>query len=113
MPYLKELGRQNVLDLIKMIEWTAAHHIYFLRGESHVLKERRTPPPSALEERQLTPAAPLRSFFRTVSVCSPSRLPILARVRGRGAQACRRDGAPAGRSLDLAPGAVLQPLLVS
>lgn len=33
MPYLKELGRQNVLDLVKMIEWTAAHHIYFLRGE--------------------------------------------------------------------------------
>lgn len=33
MPYLKELGRQNVLDLIKMIEWTAAHHIFFLRGE--------------------------------------------------------------------------------
>ncbi|KAG0653826.1 hypothetical protein C6P46_002196 [Rhodotorula mucilaginosa] len=32
MPYLKELGRQNVLDLIKMIEWTAAHHIYFLRA---------------------------------------------------------------------------------
>ncbi|GAA5880404.1 hypothetical protein JCM3774_006437 [Rhodotorula dairenensis] len=36
MPYLKELGRQNVLDLIKMIEWTAAHHIYFLRVSSEL-----------------------------------------------------------------------------
>lgn len=36
MPYLKELGRQNTLDLIKLIEWNAAHHIYFLRGSSHL-----------------------------------------------------------------------------
>lgn len=41
MPYLKELGRQNTLDLIKLIEWNAAHHIYFLRGASCLVLLRR------------------------------------------------------------------------
>ncbi|GAA5916295.1 hypothetical protein JCM6882_001073, partial [Rhodosporidiobolus microsporus] len=36
MPYLKELGRQNMEDLTKLIEWNAAHHIYFMRMSSEM-----------------------------------------------------------------------------
>ncbi|GAA6052523.1 hypothetical protein JCM3770_003808 [Rhodotorula araucariae] len=37
MPYLKELARQNVLDLVKLIEWNAEHHIFFMRMSSEML----------------------------------------------------------------------------
>lgn len=37
MPYLKELGRQNMADLTKLIEWNVAHHIYFMRSTSSFL----------------------------------------------------------------------------
>ncbi|GAA5834647.1 hypothetical protein JCM9279_007071 [Rhodotorula babjevae] len=36
MPYLKELARQNVLDLVKLIEWNAEHHIFFMRMSSEM-----------------------------------------------------------------------------
>ncbi|GAA6058602.1 hypothetical protein JCM10212_004013 [Sporobolomyces blumeae] len=36
MPYLKELGRQNMIDLKQLIEWNAAHHIYFMRMSSEM-----------------------------------------------------------------------------
>ncbi|GAA5982412.1 hypothetical protein JCM11641_006975 [Rhodosporidiobolus odoratus] len=36
MPYLKELGRQNMEDLKKLIEWNAEHHIYFMRMSSEM-----------------------------------------------------------------------------
>jgi UV DNA damage endonuclease len=37
MPYLKELGRQNMADLKKLIEWNVEHHIYFMRSASFSL----------------------------------------------------------------------------
>ncbi|GAA5868582.1 hypothetical protein JCM8547_003194 [Rhodosporidiobolus lusitaniae] len=36
MPYLKELGRQNMEDLTTLIEWNAAHHIFFMRMSSEM-----------------------------------------------------------------------------
>jgi len=36
MPYLKEIGRQNMADLKEIIEWNAAHHIYFMRMSSEM-----------------------------------------------------------------------------
>ncbi|GAA6044146.1 hypothetical protein JCM8097_002797 [Rhodosporidiobolus ruineniae] len=36
MPYLKELGRQNMEDLTTLIEWNAKHHIYFMRMSSEM-----------------------------------------------------------------------------
>ncbi|KAM0751997.1 UV-endonuclease UvdE [Meredithblackwellia eburnea MCA 4105] len=36
MNFLKELGRQNMADLTKLIEWNAAHHIKFFRMSSEM-----------------------------------------------------------------------------
>ncbi|GAA5936287.1 uncharacterized protein JCM15063_002770 [Sporobolomyces koalae] len=36
MPYLKELGRQNMSDLNQIIKWNAAHNIHFMRMSSEM-----------------------------------------------------------------------------
>ncbi|GAA6010223.1 hypothetical protein JCM11491_005399 [Sporobolomyces phaffii] len=36
MPYLKELGKQNMTDLKQIIEWNVAHKIFFMRMSSEM-----------------------------------------------------------------------------
>ncbi|GAA5884798.1 hypothetical protein JCM16303_007272 [Sporobolomyces ruberrimus] len=36
MPYLKELGRQNMMDLKQIIEWNVEHKIFFMRMSSEM-----------------------------------------------------------------------------
>jgi hypothetical protein len=107
MPYLKELGRQNTLDLIKLIEWNAAHHIYFLRGASCLgLLRRAIRSASGYFNKHVVFALLTRLVYRSLVRAFPlrrtSRLPVLARVCPGGADTGRRDSTASWRPLDLA-----------
>jgi len=55
MPYLKELARQNVLDLVKLIEWNAEQYVKLSHRRFHRARApsltRSFPSPSSSRSR--------------------------------------------------------------
>lgn len=72
VPYLRELTRQNIKDLKTLIEWNAAHNIFFMRSACFCLLTGATMSPCRRREPSQQPA----DLFSSSTALSVTLLPL-------------------------------------